>query len=922
MSPRSPAVRRLARALGLALAVLAAAAPAAADYDRAQRKAVAEVPAPYRTWLEAVELIIQDEELEAFLALEKDYQRDAFIKRFWRVRDPYQDTARNEYQEAYEERVAIAKSNYRGLKEARSRVLLLNGPPHALVEVRCSDIFKPLEIWFYGASPQVPYQFSLIFYREGNIYRLWRPLEGLERLLDTLLGDRNRQDPNGFLRRVQMECTDGEAIAAAIARALSEGHAYETLLARVHEKPKLDQGEWVATFASYTTELPEDAPPLDAELALSYPGRRQNRTALQGTLAVPRAAAATADLAGARSFNFVLIGEVLREGELFDTFRYRFDLPARPGDGGTAGDGIAERAAEGAGEGAVDGAADHAADEEADDAADGAGDESVGAGDAVAAAVGDAAVGDAAAIAATANGDRPAANGDRLPLVFRRFLRPGEYRLVLRLEDLNGGTFFRAERDLAVPEVEAMLPPPEPEDPETARLLAEANAMLSAGGTALQIVPPREEIQTGYVRFDTLATGDGIERVAFALDGDTLLAKTRPPFSVELDLGPVPRPRTLAAVAFDGDGEELARDELLINAGGNRFSVELVEPRRGKTYRDSLTVEADVQAPEGKTVERVEVFWNETRVATLYQEPWTQPVLVPSPDEIAYLRAVAYLADGNSTEDLVFVNAPDYLEELDVQFVELFASGLGRDGRPVERLTRDSLTVIEDGVPQEVARFEAVRDLPIHATVLLDVSASMEDDLDQARQAALGFLETAIQPKDRAAVITFNDHPNLTVKFTNDVRELGGGLAGLDAERGTSLYDALIFGLYHFNGIKGQRAMLVLSDGKDESSRFTWEQTLEYARRAGVTIYTIALADDAAHRRLRTLAEATGGRAFLVPAAAELPGVYAAIEEELRSKYLIAYQSTNTSGDKEFRRVEVKTSLPGVEVKTMQGYYP
>jgi VWFA-related protein len=466
------------------------------------------------------------------------------------------------------------------------------------------------------------------------------------------------------------------------------------------------------------------------------------------------------------------------------------------------------------------------------------------------------------------------------------------------------------------------MPPPVPEDPETARLLAEADAMLSGGGTALQIVPPREEIQTGYVRFDTLATWQAIERVAFSLDGETLLAKTRPPFSVELDLGPVPRPRTLEAVAYDGGGEELARDELLINAGGNRFSVELIEPRRGKTYRESLTVEADVLVPEGKTVERVEVFWNETRVATLYQEPWTQPVLVPSADEIAYLRAVAYLADGNSTEDLVFVNAPDYLEELDVQFVELFAAGLDRNGRPVAGLTRDNLTVIEDGTPQEVARFEAVRDLPIHATVLLDVSASMEGRLDQARQAALGFLESTIEPKDRAAVITINDHPNLAVKFTNDVRELGGGLAGLEPLRGTALYDAVIFGLYHFNGIKGQRAMLVLSDGKDESSRFTWDQTLEYAKRAGVTIYTIALADEAAHKRLRTLAEATGGRAFLVPTADGLPAVYDAIEEELRSKFLIAYQSTNTSGSKDFRRVEVRTSQPGVEVKTMQGYYP
>lgn len=895
-SPRPPALRRPLRAAGLAAAALAvalaAALPAAADYTKEQRKAIAEMPAPYRAWLEAVEPIIQDAELEAFLVLEQDYQRDAFIKRFWRVRDHYPDTARNEYQEQYEQRVAYAKQSYGSLQEDRARALLLNGPPHALIEVRCGTYFKPLELWFYAASTQVPFEFSLIFYREGNVYRLWRAFDGVERLMDTLMGDRNRQDPGGLLRRVQMECRDGEAIAAAIARALNEGpHGHEVLMGRVHQKPKLAQTEWVATFASYTTELPPEAPALPAELALSYPGRRQNRTVLQGTVAVPRAAAATIDLAGARSFNFVLIGEVLRDGELFDTFRYKFDLPAEAVHGEPATNG---------------GPATNGAAADSD-------------GTAAEVVTGDAAAAPGAEIEPEEEAE---AGGETLPLVFRRFLRPGDYRLVVRLEDLNGGAFFRAERDLAVPEVDGSLPPPEPEDPETARLLAEANAMLAGGGTALQIVPPREEIQTGYVRFDTLATGDAIERVAFSLDGDTVLAKTRPPFSVELDLGPVPRPRTLAAVAFDGAGEELARDELLINAGANRFSVDLVEPRRGKTYRESLTVEANVKVPEGRTVERVEVFWNETRVATLYQEPWTQPVLVPSPDEIAYLRAVAYLTDGNSTEDLVFVNAPDYLEEVDVQFVELFATGVDRAGRPVATLARDSLTVLEDGVPQQVARFEAVRDLPIHATVLLDVSASMEGRLDETRQAALGFFETAIRPKDRAALITFNDHPNLVVKLTNDVQQLAGGLAGLEALRSTSLYDAVIFGLYHFNGIKGQRAMLVLSDGKDESSRFTWEQTLEYARRAGVTIYTIALADDTAHRRLRTLAEATGGRAFLVPTASELPAVYTAIEEELRSKFLIAYQSTNTSGGKDFRRVEVRTSVPGVEVKTMQGYYP
>jgi tyrosine-protein kinase Etk/Wzc len=177
--------------------------------------------------------------------------------------------------------------------------------------------------------------------------------------------------------------------------------------------------------------------------------------------------------------------------------------------------------------------------------------------------------------------------------------------------------------------------------------------------------------------------------------------------------------------------------------------------------------------------------------------------------------------------------------------------------------------------------------------VVLDVSASMEESLDKAKKAALTFLEETIQPKDRAAVITFNDHPNLLVKFTNDVTTLAGGLAGLKAERGTALYDTVVFSLFYFSGLKGQRAMLLLSDGKDEGSRFSFEEAVDYARRAGVTIYAIGLGEDLEKKKLAKFADETGGRAFFLKTVDELPAIYKAIENELRSQYLIAYQSTN-----------------------------
>jgi VWFA-related protein len=826
-----------------------AAAPAGGQmnrdgrYDKETKKALEALPEPHRAWLLEVEPIIDEEELTAFLALEKDYQRDAFIERFWRIRDPYPDTARNEFKDNYQARLAEARSSYGNLEEDRARILLLNGFPDNRVEIRCSGI-APLEVWYYVGSDQIRREFLLVFYQRGGAgrHRLWRgDFEGVDALLDTFGAASSGRAMS--LREIALNCRDGEILVAAIAFALNDPIGFQQLADRIERDSTGGSGEWIATFNTYSTDVPDDASSLPATLELGFPGRRQSRTVVQASLVVPREEVAVAELADYRSYNFVVTGEVLLESELFDNFRYKFDFPA----------------------GEVD--------------------------------------------------------GDRIPLVFERPLRPGTYRLVLKLEDVNGKRFFRTERELSVPSVDNAMPPP-PADPVTAQLLAEANAAIAAGETTIQIIEPRGDLVTGFVRFDTLTTGDGISRVDFALDSRTLLSKRRPPFSVDLDLGQLPRTRRLTAVAYDGEGEEVASDEILINASRHRFALRLVEPRKGRQYSDSLRAAAAVDTPDGVAPERVEFYLNETRVATLYQEPWEQPIVLPDGDPIAYVRAVAYLPDGNSTEDLVFVNAPDYLEEIDVQFVELYTTVLDRQARPVEGLGREAFRVFEDGVEQQIVRFERVDDLPIHAAILLDVSASMEESLGDARDTALSFFEGSIAPRDRAALVTFNDRPNLAVQFTNDLTELAGGLAGLKAERGTALYDSVVFALYYFNGVKGQRALLVLSDGKDEASRFSFEETLEFARRAGVTVYSIALRDDAAHKKLSKLAEATGGRSFFIQSAAELAAVYGQIEEELRSQYLIAYQSSNTTESTDFRRVELKVDRPGLEVKTLQGYYP
>jgi len=838
--------RRRSAWIALALSLVAVVPLAARDPAKAALEAAYEaLPAQYKAWLQEVEPIISKAEREAFLRLEKDYQRDAFIERFWQVRDPFPETARNEARDAWSSRRQEAQLEFGSMTEDRARIFLLNGAPQWRLAPLCTDLW-PLELWAYAPSERIPEPLLLAFYRalgQGGMRR-WDPAEGLSVLFQFA---RPNASPGRLLVEIRDACQSGDEVAGALSTILRAGPMrYSLLVARAEQPIEPPSREWVSSFNSYSTDLPEGSELLPAELSVHYPGRRQSRTILQADLAVPVEKAGRSTLGDQPSFNFLLNGEVLLGRKLFDSFRYKFDLPA-------------------------------------------------------------------SSVASAS-----------IPLVFERFLRPGSYTLILKLEDLNGGGFFRVSRPIEVPTIGDE--PLATIDDETAKLLAEANAALSTLDNTIEILPPRGEFQSGLVRFDTLTTGSEISSVEFSLDGRPILKKNKPPYSVELDLGEVPSTRRLRAVAYDARDREIASDEELLNASPHRFSVRLVEPRRGKKYERSLRAEAKVEIPEDATLDRVEFYLNETLVATLYQEPFTQPIVLPPDGAIAYVRAVAYQVDGNSTEDLVFVNAPENLEEIEVQFVELYTTVLDRQKRPVADLAANDFSVREDGVAQKLTRFERLENLPIHVAVLLDTSASMEPSLTQATAAALKFFQQAITPRDRGALIPFNDRPTLAVKMTNRKDDLAAGLAGLKAERGTALYDSVVFSLFYFNGIKGQRALLVLSDGKDENSRFRFDQALDFARRAGVAIYTIGLdigrSDFETRKVLKTFAEETGGRSFFIKQAAELDAIYAAIQRELRSRYLLAYQSTNFERSNRFRTVEVDVDRPGLEAKTLRGYYP
>lgn len=788
----------------------------------------------FERWLEEVDILITRTERALFETLTKDYQKEAFIKEFWKVRDPYPRTPRNELEERWPYRMAQVRSTYGSVKDDRSRIFLVHGPPDGGFTVNCTKTRIPAEVWFYAGTDHVDSDILLVFLKPNSQgeARIWNPLS-------------NRFAVDRVLSQAR-NCINGRRLNQLVGLLSADIEEYERRLLTVLRKPRPRSEEWVQTFVAHSTDVPDEAVTLWAKLDVGFLGRHQSRTVVQGLVTVPLTEIGVGEFAGYRSHDLVLTGEVLKAGSLFESFRYKFGFPEQIAPGS-------------------------------------------------------------------------------IPLAFQRYLRPGDYELVIKVEDLNTRDgVFRTQQSISVPQVEEEYELPTFQDPRTERLFAEATAAIRAGETGIRLITPRGELYTGFTRFDTLVSGDNIRRVRFYLDDELVLTKNKPPFNVSIDLGDYPDLHTLRVEALDDDGVVVATDEALINSGGYRFAVNLIEPYKGESYVNSLRARAEIEVPEGRSVERLEFYLNETLVATLYQEPWVQPIVLPEQEEVGYVRAVAYLPDGNSTEDLVFINAPDYVDEVEVQFVELYTTVLDSQGRPVEGLTQGDFTVLEDGVPQEVARFEKVEDLPIHVGILIDNSASMVGTLGEVRKAALSFFEQAITPRDRAAVITFNSFPNLAVELTNNRRDLGSGLAGLVPEGQTALYDSVMFGLYYFTGIKGQRAILVLSDGKDESSRFDFDETLEYARRAGITIYPIGLRlnDGVARAKLNRLADETGGRSFFIRNIDDLATIYGQIQQELRSQYLIAYQSSNTSESEDFRVVDLRTQRDNVEVKTMSGYYP
>ncbi len=255
--------------------------------------------------------------------------------------------------------------------------------------------------------------------------------------------------------------------------------------------------------------------------------------------------------------------------------------------------------------------------------------------------------------------------------------------------------------------------------------------------------------------------------------------------------------------------------------------------------------------------------------------------------------------------------------------------------RLVTGLERENFRVFEDNLEQEVVHFSS-EDVPISIGVILDLSGSMSNKVDKARLAALQFFKTA-NPQDEFFLVGFNDRAQLMARFTSSIEELQSRMMYAGAKGRTALLDAVYLGLSQMKGARNtKRALLIISDGGDNHSRYNERDIKNFVREADVQLYAVGIYDPLGNRTrtpeelngptmLAEITEMTGGRAFPVENLNDLPDIAAKIGMELRNQYVLGYKPGNNDRDGKWRKIKVRLKppkgLPPLNVYSRAGYY-
>jgi VWFA-related protein len=267
------------------------------------------------------------------------------------------------------------------------------------------------------------------------------------------------------------------------------------------------------------------------------------------------------------------------------------------------------------------------------------------------------------------------------------------------------------------------------------------------------------------------------------------------------------------------------------------------------------------------------------------------------------------------------------VDEVNVLFI-----ATDKHGKFVRDLNQDDFSILDDHKPPEaIINFRRETDLPLDLGLLIDVSGSVNGRFGFEQEASTSFLEHTLRAGfDKAFVVGFNGQSHMAQDFTDNVQLLSVGVRSLHDGGGTALYSA-IYRACKEKFLKDRpdhplrKAIVIVSDGEDNQSDVSRAQAIEMAQRAEVIIYAISTDDSGLVLRgdkvLEQLAEATGGRAFFPFKMKDITHSFAAIEDELRSQYVVSYKPADFDADGRYRSIEISSLKKDLQVRARKGYF-
>jgi VWFA-related protein len=307
------------------------------------------------------------------------------------------------------------------------------------------------------------------------------------------------------------------------------------------------------------------------------------------------------------------------------------------------------------------------------------------------------------------------------------------------------------------------------------------------------------------------------------------------------------------------------------------------------------------------------------------------PIAVSSPlsAQSSFLTTTSAIAPSSPEPDQAdsILTIKKRVDEVNVLFI-----ATDRHGKFVRNLNQGDFAILDDHQPpQSIENFRRETDLPIQLGLLVDTSGSVHGRFDFEQRAAVDFLQHTLRANfDKAFVMGFSGHNQVTQDFTDNVQLLSTGVHRLHDGGGTALYDA-VYRACKDKLIKGhedhpvRRAIVIVSDGEDNQSEVSRAQAIEMAQRAEVIVYAISTDDSGLILRgdkvLQQLADATGGRAFFPFKMKDIKNSFAAIEDELRSQYVVSYRPANFDADGRYRSIEITALKKDLQVRARRGYF-